>query len=93
MPFSASFNVGAVRQKSFGRTGGMTARKGITVIDLLTAQEVAKALKVNYRKVLDMIALGELQAYRIGRVFRVSKDELDRYLRNVKLDSHRGYRR
>ncbi len=63
------------------------------MVDLLTAQEVAKALKVNYRKVLDMIALGELKAYRIGRVFRVSKDELDRYLRNVKLDSLRGHRR
>ena len=93
MPFPASFNVGAVGQKSFGRTGGITARKVTTMIDLLTAQEVAKALKVNYRKVLDMIALGELKAYRIGRVFRVSKDELERYLRTVKLDSLQGHRR
>ena len=93
MPFPASSNVEAVGQKSFGYTGGITARKGTVMIDLLTAQEVAKALKVNYRKVLDMIALGELKAYRIGRVFRVSKDELDRYLRNVKIDPIQGYRR
>lgn len=51
--------------------------------ELLTPKEVANILKVNYRKVLDMIALGELRAYRIGRVFRIPESEVYRYLQSV----------
>lgn len=55
--------------------------------ELLTPKEVANILKVNYRKVLDMIALGELRAYRIGRVFRISEGEVYRYLKSVKIET------
>ena len=54
---------------------------------LYTSKEVAGLLKVNYRKVLDMIALGELTAYRIGGVFRISEEEIDRYLNSVKVQN------
>ena len=55
--------------------------------ELLTPKEVANILKVNYRKVLDMIALGELRAYRIGRVFRIAESEVYRYLQSVKIET------
>ena len=49
-------------------------------IVLLTPKEVAHIMKINYRKVLDMIALGQLKAYRLGRVFRISQDDLNKFL-------------
>ncbi|MCH8836261.1 MAG: helix-turn-helix domain-containing protein [Candidatus Marinimicrobia bacterium] len=55
--------------------------------ELLTPKEVANILKVNYRKVLDMIALGELRAYRIGRVFRIAESEVYRYLQSVQIET------
>ena len=55
--------------------------------ELLTPKDVANKLKVSYRKVLDMIALGELPAYKIGGVFRISEREIHRYLDSVKVDS------
>lgn len=54
---------------------------------LLTPNEVANILKINYRKVLDLIALGELPACRIGRVFRIPKEDLSRYIHSVKVAS------
>ena len=44
--------------------------------ELYTPKQVAKLLKVSYRRVLDMIALGEIKAYRIGGVFRISEREI-----------------
>lgn len=52
--------------------------------ELLTVNEVSKYLKINYRKVLDMIALGELVAYKIGGVYRVSTYAIHKYLEGVK---------
>ena len=43
-------------------------------------------LNVSYRKVLDLILLGELSAYRIGGVYRVSQDDLNRYLQSSKVE-------
>ena len=54
---------------------------------LYSPKEVAGLLKINYRKVLDMIALGELTAYRIGGVFRISEEEIQRYLNSVKVQN------
>lgn len=53
----------------------------------LTPKEVSKILKVNYRKVLDLIAEGELKAYRVGRMFRIPRHELQRYLRSVRVET------
>ena len=53
----------------------------------LTPKEVAKILKVNYRKVLDLIVGGELKAYRVGRMFRIPRRELQRYLRSVRVET------
>ena len=55
---------------------------------LLTPKEVAKILKVGYRKVLDLIALDKLSAYRVEHTYRISEREVYRYLNSVKTDSH-----
>ncbi|MCH8272922.1 MAG: helix-turn-helix domain-containing protein [Candidatus Marinimicrobia bacterium] len=48
--------------------------------------ELSEMLNVSYRKVLDLILLGELSAYRIGGVYRVSQDDLNRYLQSSKVE-------
>ena len=55
---------------------------------LLTPNEVSDILSVNYRKVLEMILLGELPAIQIGRQYRVDKSELINFLKNNKV---KGY--
>ncbi len=52
---------------------------------LLTASEVSDILKINYRKVLDMILLGDISAIKIGRQYRIEKCDLLDYLKNNKI--------
>ena len=52
---------------------------------LLTASEVSDILKINYRKVLDMILLGDICAIKIGRQYRIEKCDLLDYLKNNKI--------
>ena len=54
---------------------------------LLTPQEAAALLRVNYRTVLDLIAMGELRASRIGRIFRIKRNEISRYLKSTEVES------
>ena len=53
-----------------------------------TPKQVSKILQINYRKVLDMIALGELEAYRIGGVYRVKESSFNQYLESVKVKTY-----
>lgn len=57
------------------------------VEELLTPKEVAAILRTGYRRILDLIALGELRAFRIGRVFRISREDLRRYLESTRVES------
>ena len=54
---------------------------------LLTPREAAAHLRVHYRTVLDLIALGELRASRTGRVFRINRNEISRYLRSTEVQT------
>ncbi|MBT6870091.1 MAG: helix-turn-helix domain-containing protein [Candidatus Marinimicrobia bacterium] len=54
-------------------------------LQLLTPSEVSDILKVNYRKVLDLIILGKLEAIKIGRQYRIEKSELLNYLEKNKI--------
>ncbi|MCH7859884.1 MAG: helix-turn-helix domain-containing protein, partial [Candidatus Marinimicrobia bacterium] len=54
---------------------------------LLTPREAAELLRLNYRTVLDLITMGELRASRIGRVFRINRNEISRYLRSTEVQS------
>jgi excisionase family DNA binding protein len=52
---------------------------------LLTPSEVSDILKVNYRKVLDLIILGKLEAIKIGRQYRIPESSILTFLRNNKV--------
>jgi excisionase family DNA binding protein len=47
---------------------------------LLTAQEVADLLRVSSMTVYRLIRNGELPAVRVGRSYRVRRDDLHQYL-------------
>jgi len=53
---------------------------------LYTPHEIAKLMKVNYRKVLDEILLGRLIAFQIGRQYRVTERSLITYLNDKKVN-------
>lgn len=55
---------------------------------LYTVQEVSEILSVGYRKVLDLIALGKLGAYRIGTNYRIAPHDLNNYLESCKFKSY-----
>ncbi len=55
---------------------------------LLTPKQVSAKLQVNYRKVLDLITLGELNAYKIGSVYRIEPSELFDFLQKKKYKSY-----
>ena len=46
---------------------------------LYTPREVASHLKVGYRKVLDEISLGRLEALQIGNAYRISESAILKY--------------
>ena len=54
-------------------------------------KELSSILKLNYRTILDLIATGELQAYRIGRVFRISPIQLSRFLKSKEIKNTGSY--
>jgi len=54
-------------------------------------KELSSILKLNYRTILDLIATGELQAYRIGRVFRISPIQLNRFLKSKEIKKTGSY--
>ncbi|MBI4228783.1 MAG: helix-turn-helix domain-containing protein [Deltaproteobacteria bacterium] len=51
--------------------------------DLLTIDEVAKRLKISKATVRRHIREGKLRAYKIGRVVRISFDDLKRMIRPI----------
>ena len=53
-----------------------------------TPKEVGDILKLNYRKILDLIIIGKLSAIRIGRQYRISENELEEYLEKQKYKVH-----
>jgi len=57
----------------------------MTQSKLLTPSEVSDILKVNYRKVLDLILLGKLEAIKIGRQYRIPESSILFFLKNNKV--------
>tara|TARA_B100000315_G_scaffold222126_1_gene225988 strand:- start:957 stop:1169 length:213 start_codon:yes stop_codon:yes gene_type:complete len=47
-------------------------------------KDVSLVLSLNYRTVLDLINKGELKSYRIGRIFRISQEQLEQFLQSNK---------
>lgn len=53
--------------------------------DLLTVSEVARYLRVSSMTVYRLLDRGELQGSRVGRAYRVSRDDLAAYLDATKV--------
>ena len=58
-------------------------------MDIYTIPEVAKRLRVNQTTVSRLIHRGELKAYKIGRIYRITKEEVDRFLNASKTENNR----
>lgn len=52
--------------------------------DFYTAQELADKLRVNVMTIYRYIKAKRLNAYKIGKDFRIDKTEFDRFLKSVK---------
>lgn len=61
----------------------MTPSVNLTDEPLLTISEVAAALRVSKMTIYRLIHAGELEAFRIGRSFRVPSAALREYLRKT----------
>lgn len=48
--------------------------------DILTVEEVCEALRMGYNAVYDLLNEGKLKAYKNGRVWRITKQALIRYV-------------
>jgi excisionase family DNA binding protein len=54
--------------------------QGLSKARFLAVQEVANVMRVSSMTVYRLIKSGELSAVRVGRSFRVSEVDVDRYL-------------
>ena len=49
--------------------------------EFYTAKDLAKLLEVNIMTIYRYIKTGRIKAYKIGRDFRIDKDEFNRFLK------------
>jgi len=52
--------------------------------DFYRAEDLAEKLDVNIMTIYRYIKAGKLKAYKIGKEFRIDKDEFERFLKSVK---------
>ncbi len=52
--------------------------------EFLTAEEVAEMLKVNIMTIYRYIKAGKIQAYKLGKNFRIEKQGFERFLLSLK---------
>ncbi|MCX6759101.1 MAG: helix-turn-helix domain-containing protein [Candidatus Nealsonbacteria bacterium] len=52
--------------------------------DFYTTQELANKLRVNIMTIYRYIKRGKLKAYKIGKEFRIDKEEFNKFLNKVK---------
>ncbi len=52
--------------------------------DFYTAEELASKLKLNVMTIYRYIKAGKLKAHKIGKEFRIAKDEFERFMNKVK---------
>ena len=54
--------------------------------EFYTAEELAKILKVNIMTIYRYIKVGKIKAYKIGKEFRISKNEFNIFLNKTKIN-------
>lgn len=52
--------------------------------DFYTARELADKLRINIMTIYRYIKAGKLKAYKIGKEFRISKEEFNKFLQDSK---------
>ena len=52
--------------------------------EFYTAEELAEKLRVNIMTIYRYIKAGKLKAYKIGKEFRIDKDEFNKFLNKIK---------
>ncbi len=57
--------------------------------DFMTVTEVAEALRLSRVTVNRLIHRNELHAYKFGKVYRIPKDEVERYLSESDVSNHK----
>ena len=48
--------------------------------DILTVEETAEALRVGYNALYELLNEGKVKAYKNGRVWRIPKDSIKKYI-------------
>ena len=48
--------------------------------DILTVEEACEALRVGYNAMYELLKSGKLKAYKNGRVWRIPKESIKRYI-------------
>ena len=54
----------------------------------LTLQEIAKVLNCNYQTVSQLVKRADLKAFKLGKAYRVMKNDLIEYLQELKDDNY-----
>ncbi|MEI8143197.1 MAG: helix-turn-helix domain-containing protein [Candidatus Berkelbacteria bacterium] len=52
--------------------------------EFLTVEETAKILKVTKMTIYRYIKAGKLTAYKVGKDFRINKEEFDKFLNEIR---------
>ncbi|TWT59651.1 helix-turn-helix domain-containing protein [Rubinisphaera italica] len=52
---------------------------------MLTVSEIAKSLEINPTTVRRLIETGEITAYKVGKTYRVTKEDYEKFLANNKV--------
>jgi excisionase family DNA binding protein len=64
-----------------GNTGGAASGGGAAQMpDIMTPAEAAQFMKVTEDDILEAIKDGSLKAKKVGKAFRISKDNLDAFM-------------
>ena len=87
-PTESLFYLELARELALFKANNMTENREETYYGI---KELASILKLNYRTVLDLIVAGDLKAYRIGRVFRISSIQVSRFLKSKEIKNTRSY--
>jgi len=53
--------------------------------DFYLVEELAKSLRVSNMTIYRYIKVGKIEAYKIGKEFRISKEEFNKFLKNTSI--------
>ena len=55
---------------------------------MLSVSDVAERLNLSEKTIRNMIDAGHLKAFKFGRVFRISEEQLQEFINNAKTGEH-----